>query len=427
MSQLPFLHFVLTYNFSFLLDLTIGQDFDSIRSYEHSTKRTPHAVMSYASLLNLANTSTALTVPVDYGSGTQWASGLIDSFPDAFLQLGLYIVGMCKDISKGNMDMDIDALAYYIKGLPTEVFLRIGYEFDSDQNNYDTKEYIDAFRHIVDRFRLLGVDKVAFVWHATGIAPRDGLSVKEWFPGEDYVDWCGISLFQQPYSCQVKSDCLLKYAEQVDHLCRGEFGLPVMVAESTPFGGIIDEERSDEGPNRAGYTGSSWSTWFTPVIEFIESHEVKMWSYIDCNWDAQKQWDRERAPGVHWGDSRVQHFPQVFERWKDEVADKERYSWSVKKVDASLSTSSPSPGGGSGSGVVDYDPLDSRHKPLRGINPTSKGSVCLVEDITRDINYHQWKSLLIGVAVASIFIAGAVGVFYREYKQHLSNDYVTIP
>jgi hypothetical protein len=380
----------------YIVDMAIGQDLDSILRYAHSVDASPHGVMSYASLLNLANTSTALEKGIDYGSGTQWALELLNNFPESFLQLGLWMVGMCGDIAAGRMDDDVDALASFIGSLESNVFLRIGYEFDSSQNNYDTVEYVAAFRHIVNRFRHLHIDNVAFVWHASGFIPRDGLTIHEWFPGEEYVDWCGISFFQQPYSCEVSVQCDMKYAAAVAKFCKAKkHGIPLMIAESAPFGGIIDEFYSNLGPNRAGFSGSSWNAWFVPVMEFIEMHDVKMWSYISCNWDSQEQWQRERAPGVHWGDSRVQHFPGVFQRWVDEVIHNERYSWVVQASSA-------------------------------GVSP-SRGRECPVQTVTHNVSSHQLRSLLIAVFVSSVFIVGAVWVFNSEYRNIMAHDYVTIP
>ena len=44
--------------------------------------------------------------------------------------------------------------------------MRVGYEFDSSENNYKVNSYAAAFRHIVETFRDLKVDNVAFVWHS---------------------------------------------------------------------------------------------------------------------------------------------------------------------------------------------------------------------------------------------------------------------
>ena len=44
--------------------------------------------------------------------------------------------------------------------------MRVGYEFDSSENNYKVNSYVAAFRHIVETFRDMKVDNVAFVWHS---------------------------------------------------------------------------------------------------------------------------------------------------------------------------------------------------------------------------------------------------------------------
>lgn len=100
-----------------------------------------------------------------------------------------------------------------------------------------------------------------------------------------------------------------------------------MIAESTPFGGLIDEGNSEHGPNRAGYEGSSWNRWFVPVLGFIEKNNIRIWSYIDCDWDSFPMWQRNRAPGVHWGDSRVESMRDLRRRWREEVLETTRFSW----------------------------------------------------------------------------------------------------
>ena len=391
------------------IDLTIGQDMKSIEKYHQALKVLPHGVMSYASLSNLANTSTALYTPIDYGSGIQWATGLTDEFPDAILQLGLWIVGMCKDIADGTMDAHIDALATYLNQLNNDVLLRIGYEFDSPQNNYEPQEYIGAYRYIVNRLRAHGVTNTGYVWHASGFPPRRPWRLSDWFPGKDFVDWCGVSLFQQPYDCHVLKECKLPHAERVVSMCKGMLGLPVMVAESTPFGGIIDELDSDKGPNRAGYTGSSWSTWFIPVISFIEAHDIQMWSYINCHWDAQPQWRRERAPGIHWGDSRVQCYPGIQRRWIEQVLRNKRYSWKVNKTATAQVVR----------GV--------KHTKKRDGSTLAQSLLCVTEDIYMGIEPYQWHTLIFGVLIVLLFSCGVVWIFRREFQSSVTHDYVTIP
>lgn len=219
------------------------------------------------------------------------------------IQIGLWIVGDCKKITSGKYDELIGKLSQYLSSTNEQYYLRIGYEFDSVLNNYPVDDYKKAFQRIVNHFRKANTTNVAFVWHASGFEPRDGYTYDSWFPGVEYVDWCGVSLFQQPYD-----SALMTHANQFALFCKAH-KLPLMIAESTPFGGILDEATARSNPgatNRAGYSDSTWSRWFVPVLAYIQRHDVRLWSYINCDWDAQPMWAKLHAPGVYWGDSRIQ-------------------------------------------------------------------------------------------------------------------------
>lgn len=309
--------------------LVIGQDLDSISNYTQAFPRhPPFGLMAYTALTsNHSNNIAGLLQPIEYGSGIEWAKGLLDKYKNASLQLGLYMVNSCGYIATGLLDEDIDALATFLKSYhDRSIYLRIGYEFDSVENQYPPLDYIAAFQRIVDRFNDKNVTNTAFVWHASGFTPRDGHSIEEWFPGEDYVDWCGVSLFQQPYDCQTAKQCRFLHAERLVNFCN-QYQLPVMIAESTPFGGIV-EQLSTVKVNRAGYTGSSWTRWFLPVLTFIERHDVKMWSYINCDWDSFPMWQKNHAPGIYWGDTRIEVTTDLRLRWKELILDNPRFNWS---------------------------------------------------------------------------------------------------
>ena len=289
--------------------IIIGQDYDSIRNYTMNMKNNhkPYGLMSYTALANDYGELTGTKEPIDYGSGIQWTDGLSYEYPDSTIQLGLWLVGQCHKIRAGLYDHQINELARYIEKSNSNYILRIGYEFDSFENNYPVTDYIFAYRRIVNHFRKLNIENIVFVWHASGFKPRDGLEYEDWFPGASYVDLCGVSFFQQPYDCQIPMECRMIYPEQLASFCKSQ-NIPVMIAESTPFGGIIDEITAANDPyakNDAGYSGSTWNRWFVPIIAYIERHNVRIWSYINCNWNQQPMWRKNHSPGVLWGDTRL--------------------------------------------------------------------------------------------------------------------------
>jgi len=124
--------------------LTIGQDLFSINEYVieqynaslHSGRMNnikdfiPSAVMVYTSLFSFEN---GTSLPTDYGSGVEYADGLLNSiFPneEIGLQIGLWLEGEegCDKINSGEAYDEIMKMIRYIeKCSASQIFLRIGY------------------------------------------------------------------------------------------------------------------------------------------------------------------------------------------------------------------------------------------------------------------------------------------------------------
>lgn len=151
--------------------------------------------MVYTDLDTLAG----LWYPTDYGSGVEYADGVLDLFPSsttssAGLQIGLWLDGArgCRSVVAGEMDDRIDDLVGYLeRSRAPKIFLRLGYEFDNPSFGYsdDPAAYVRAFRRIVDDCReKLSEEargRVLFVWHswAAPMANAD-LSLDRFYPGE---------------------------------------------------------------------------------------------------------------------------------------------------------------------------------------------------------------------------------------------------
>lgn len=300
--------------------LIIGQDYHSINNYTaaFSSNSNPFGLMSYTALHSPNGGDLAgMSDPIDYGSGIEWVQGLVTKYPSSAIQLGLWLVGQLDGVLVGQYDDSIHRLAAFMNQTSNAFYLRIGYEFDTLESNYDVSAYKSAFQYIVSKIRGCQVRNVQFVWHASGFKPRNELAFADWFPGEEYVDWCGISLFQQPYDS-------MDLPNQFAVFCT-QRRLPLMIAESTPFGGIVDDSMLRADPlaeNEAGYKGSTWTHWFYPVFDFIHAHDVRIWCYINANWDALPMWTTRHEmdqKGVAWGDSRLEASKDIANRWKKDV------------------------------------------------------------------------------------------------------------
>eukprot|EP00981_Chlorochromonas_danica_P002331 scaffold453_cov187-Ochromonas_danica.AAC.1 len=109
-----------------------------------------------------------------------------------------------------------------------------------------------------------------------------------------------------------------------------------MIAESTPFGGIVEDKTVHGNPdvvNEAGFKGSTWSIWFLPVFHFIATNNVRIWCYINSNWDAFPMWAEKHEKGVEWGDSRLEAFDEIKERWNKIVLSSHRSMKTYQLVD----------------------------------------------------------------------------------------------
>jgi hypothetical protein len=257
-----------------------------------------------------------LDIPADYGSGVEYADGILQSlFPGQHmgLQIGLWLNGTsgCQDILSGSLDSQIDSLILYVSDCQaSHVFLRVGYEFDNPSFGYssDPQSYQAAFVYLVDECRRYPscTNKVSFVWHSWA-ARRYGF-LEDYYPGDDYVDWIGVSIFDHffPWS---HGDGRPQDIIQVLEFA-AERNKPTMIAESTPFGGI-DLNQSITEPYGLD---DPWERWFQPVFDIIEEYDVSMWSYINCNWESQPMWHN-----IGFGETRLSTNQIIMQKWQEYI------------------------------------------------------------------------------------------------------------
>jgi len=272
--------------------LFVGQDWKTITSYMKGVGAMPFGFTTYTSIQKLEGVTRAANTP----GGIHNAQGVIDHYPGAALQIGLYMVGALDDVIQGVYDKNIKKLStWLLKNKSTRIYLRLGYEFDLPQNKYDPQKYIQAYRDIVDKLRRAGVENVAYVWHSyAGFVEG---SRERWYPGDDYVDWVAISFFDAFNSWDMK-----KVAEIAK-----KHNKPFMIAEATPRG--LDINQGEK----------TWNLWYQRLFSFIDEHDVKALCYINCDWEKIRMFK-----GQGWENARVQDNAFIKENWLKEIQ-KERF------------------------------------------------------------------------------------------------------
>lgn len=73
------------------------------------------------------------------------------------------------------------------------------------------ERFRDAYRHIIDLFRKNGVDNVTWFFHidAKSTPSEPWNRISEYYPGDNYIDWIGISV----YGPQEKADVFQSFTE----------------------------------------------------------------------------------------------------------------------------------------------------------------------------------------------------------------------
>ncbi len=230
---------------------------------------------------------------------------LIDSFPNTIVQSALWMVGKWNVAQKavnGDYDRVVKKYSAWAKKVNRPIYLRIGYEFDGPHNELEPREYVKAYRHIVDVIRAKGADNVAFVWHSYASKPFKDYPISAWYPGDNYVDWVGISVFGHAYG----GTDFGRYCDNVLQFAK-QHKKPVMIAEANPIKGI-NENNSDV-----------WEQWFVNFFTFAYNKNIKAISFIN------EDWPRTKITGIsEWKDSRLYNNEYVSRAWFKET-DKARY------------------------------------------------------------------------------------------------------
>jgi beta-mannanase len=267
-----------------------GQSFETFSNYWNALeKNKPIIYMTYAKIHKLSS----------------WIEKIkIESirFPNIILQIGLKLLdaeGKDKtlEIIKGEYDKNLDEFFNCIKEFKNPTFIRIGYEFDK-KGKYNPKNFVKAWKHIVDKFRKAKIKNIATVWCA---CPFNGTKpVKQFYPGEDYVDWFGIDVFYARHLTG-KYNAVENFLELAK-----KYKKPVMVGESTAAEvGVLNGEKS-------------WDNWFKLYFKWIQNHPIiKAFCYINWDWKKDKTWG---SPGT-WGNCRIEENYFVKEKFINELKD----------------------------------------------------------------------------------------------------------
>ncbi|MEM9386798.1 MAG: glycosyl hydrolase [Pseudomonadota bacterium] len=340
--------------------LIIGQDLDAIRGYMASDCcPTPDGLTAYLDLYNLLAPGNFGGLGID-GEGQPvafehtWGAGAVSAYTTATtfgvddIAIGLSITendhpGELQRLVQGAHDDKIQQLAHFASTVSGEVYLRIGYEFDGawNQGYENPQRFIAAYRRIVDVLRGEGADNIQYVLQASAAGVDEIIDgghedISRWYPGDDYVDWLGLSWFMRPDERSIASTGSFvplapgELADEVLALARAH-GKPVMIAEASPQAFDLNEGFTahhspiwdgEAGTERVAVSDTEiWDYWFAPLFAYLGEHRdvIRALAYINVDWDSQPMWGAPYASGF-WGDTRLETNDELAARFTRAVA-----------------------------------------------------------------------------------------------------------
>ena len=146
-----------------------------------------------------------------------------------------------------------------------------------DENYFDGAErYRDAYRHIITLFRDEGADNITWFFHADiySMPEEEWNQAKLYYPGDDYIDWIGISLYgpQSP-----KED----YWESMSEILQNRYTSITEISSNKPFA-LLEFGVTDNHP-----LGSK-SEWLVDAFETILANDYIQFqaiSYWHESWE----------------------------------------------------------------------------------------------------------------------------------------------
>lgn len=213
-------------------------------------------------------------------------------------------------------DYFLDSIIVISKNYGRRMFVRIGGEFNGWWNGggYHPYYYVTAFRKIVNMYAARGFrDSIATVWCYEPDGPNNfdsvGVNGALWYPGDDFVDWFGLDVFDAAHFDPLEPDTLRGTitrkgkSERFLAMARTK-SKPVFLNETSAKGVTITADSTD--------SRNDWNAWFAKYWTFIGNHvEIKGFNYIN------QDWENTGYPG--WGDARIQNSPYITTWYKQEM------------------------------------------------------------------------------------------------------------
>lgn len=210
-------------------------------------------------------------------------------------------------VARGDYDFYVDAWAAAAKSFGHPIFIRMAHEMNDPyrypwgpQNN-TKEEFIAAWRHVVERFRLAGADNVLWVW-----SPHVAYQYWElYYPGAAFVDWVATGSLNFGPIAQWSQWWSFAELFGTKYPRLAAFGKPIMVAE---FGSLA--------------VGGDRAAWYRNALTALPQRYPSVHAIVFFNAAGDQTVTYQRVDWTIESDSVVaQAIKRAIEPWRHRVSD----------------------------------------------------------------------------------------------------------
>ncbi|MBR7828737.1 hypothetical protein KDK95_20680 [Actinospica sp. MGRD01-02] len=146
-------------------------------------------------------------------------------------------------IASGASDTYVKAFAASVRSLDVPIALSFGHEFNGNWYPWGTTgttaaEFVAAWQHIHKIFTDEGATNVIWIWDPNDIYPVSSVHLADYYPGDAYVDWVGVTGYWTQDGPNTYSSLYLPTLTEV----RGFTKKPFIIAETAVESGSHELE-----------------------------------------------------------------------------------------------------------------------------------------------------------------------------------------
>jgi len=159
-------------------------------------------------------------------------------------------------IASGKFDADLAKWARGVAAFKTPILAEWGTEMNGEWfqwnarwngRNKGAERFAAAYRHIIDIARANGATNIVWVFHVNWAdgPPRAWNRMEKYYPGDDYIDWLGVSLYSMQGPDETEPTAFAQIDSTLKRLHRMAPSKPVIIAE---FGTDVHNPREPAAP-----------------------------------------------------------------------------------------------------------------------------------------------------------------------------------